>query len=76
MTHKTPSIPKPITRTWAICGTIPNPNAPEKDVYYNANFSIGVEAPTMEQATLEARKTFPTAVFTSCHHRGDIHIKS
>lgn len=73
--HKTPPIPKPVSSTWAICGTIPNPNPPEENTYYNANFNIGVEAPTLEGAITEARKTFPTAVFTSCHHRGEIHVR-
>lgn len=75
-THKSPPVPTRISRMWTISGTVPNPEPPEKDVYYNCNFSVGVEAPTIESAIASARNIFPTASFTSINHKGDVHIKT
>lgn len=72
-THKPPPA---ITRIWEICGTVPTPVSSEGAVFFNRDFQIVVEAPTMEAAIERARKTFPTSVFTICRCAGDIHLKA
>ncbi len=60
------------SHSWRLTGTIPN--SKQKYPNYGENFSVGVEATTIEEAIRKARELIPEAQFFNIHHHGPIHI--
>lgn len=65
-------LPKVISHSWRLTGTIPN--SKQRYPNYGENFSVGVEAETIEEAIRKARTIIPQAMFFNVHHHGPIHI--
>jgi len=71
MSTKTKPLPV-ISHSWRVTGTIPN--AEQRYPNWGENFSVGVEAATIEQALAKVRELVPNAMLFNVHHHGPIHI--